>query len=111
MMSLGNTHAVVCLEAIPDSEDQKAIFKSIEKSERSIIEISLRQVERFCGNVLQLKNTQGKKFWVVSKTAFEELTNLQRDALLTDGEILSCDLATIESLGGGSARCMICEIF
>ena len=82
----------------------------IDSTGKEIIEISLEQLENFAGNMLLLKNNNNKKFIVMSQKAFNSLSPNQIEHLEELAEILHPELGVIETLGGGSARCMIAEI-
>jgi len=111
MMSIGDRFAVVCLDCIHDKKEQEQVKSSLEAS-FDIIEISMDQMENsFCGNILQVNSAGGTPLIVMSKTAFEGFLPDQIKRLETYGKILPMDLGIIESVGGGSARCMMAEIF
>ncbi len=111
MMSIGEKVAVICLACIPNAEQRRQVFATLDTN-HEVIELSLEQVERnMCGNILQVKNTAGKRFMVMSQRAYSGFTSAQRKALLAHGDILQVSLDTIESVGGGSARCMLAEVF
>ncbi len=111
MMSIGNEFAVICLDCIYDKVEKKQVQSSLEAS-FDVIEISMDQMENFfCGNILQVNSAGGTPLIVMSRCAFEGFTKEQINRLETHGKILSMDLTTIESVGGGSARCMMAEIF
>jgi hypothetical protein len=110
VMCMGDTFAVVCLDAIPNVDERFALKQKIESSNKAIIEISSEQMNNFAGNMLLLKNNKEKKFLVMSDKAFLSLDKSQRDNLEDYAEIIHPDLAIIETIGGGSARCMIAEI-
>lgn len=111
LMSVGETAAVVCLEAIASSVEQAEIAAELHASGRQLITISAEQMAEFAGNLLQLRNAQGERFWVLSSRAHAALSLDQRTALQCHGALLHTPLTTIESVGGGSARCMLAELF
>lgn len=111
MMSIGETYAVVCLACIASADERNVVLASLER-EFEVIEISMDQMENhFCGNILQVRSAGGRPLIVMSKRAHEGFTPDQISRLETHGRILPMDLATIETIGGGSARCMMAEIF
>ncbi|MCP3942510.1 MAG: hypothetical protein GY710_13630 [Desulfobacteraceae bacterium] len=111
MMSIGDKFAVICLDCIHNKKEKKRVKSSLENF-FEIIEISMDQMENsFCGNILQVNSAGGSPLIVMSKSAFEGFTPDQVKRLETHGKILSMDLTIIESIGGGSARCMMAEIF
>lgn len=112
MMCVGEDFAVICLDCIDDVDDRAKVIESLEESDKDIIEISEEQIESFAGNMLQVENQEGEKFIVMSDSAYESLDQEQIDRLLTyNKEIIHSSLHTIEKLGGGSARCMMAEVF
>ncbi len=80
-------------------------------SDHEIVEISYQQLLKFAGNMLLVKNRDGEKFWVMSKQAYKSLRPAQKNILLRDGGFIYSDIKTIEAIGGGSARCMMAEVF
>lgn len=115
MMCVGSRYAIVCLDSIPDIEERMNLIEILEESGKEILEISLEQMESFAGNMLELsgRDAQGaaKPVMVMSKTAKESLDNEQLHLLQQHAIIAAPDLDCIEKNGGGSARCMIAEIF
>lgn len=110
IMSIGRGFAVVCLESIVKNSDRTEIVAGLERSELEIIDISLPQMHSFCGNVLELQNKDGKNFLVMSEKAYRSFQRDQLNSLNRYAEIIFSPLETIESVGGGSARCMMAEI-
>jgi hypothetical protein len=111
MMSIGDRFAVICLDCICDEKEKQQVLSSLEAS-FEVIEISMDQMENaFCGNILQVNSAGGTPLIVMSKSAFEGFTPVQIKRLESFGKILPMDLTTIETVGGGSARCMMAEIF
>lgn len=111
IMSIGENRAVICLESVTDAEEREILRKELEESRKEIIEISLEQVKKFLGNTLELRGKDGKRFVVMSETAYKSLNEEQKNMILKDTDILYSNVETIEYYGGGSARCMIGEIF
>jgi hypothetical protein len=111
MMALGTTHVVICMESIVDEEEKSNVIKSLQASGKSIVEITYDQMEHFAGNMLELRGTDGP-VWVMSSAAYEALTEAQRRELQSsNAQLVHSKLTTIETYGGGSARCMMAEIF
>jgi len=111
MMSLGEKYAVICAECITDPHSQEYVLATLKKS-FDVMEISIEQMEKhFCGNILQVRNKKGDYFIVMSESARNGFHKEQIAFLEQYGKILSFDLTTIETIGGGSARCMMAEIF
>ena len=111
MMCVGDRFAVVCKDVIPDINEQNVVLNSLKLTGHQIIDISLEQMNSFAGNVLQVQTDKGTTVLVMSGTAFDCLTELQVNRLNEHTELLPCAVKTIETIGGGSARCMIAEIF
>ncbi|MEO5967567.1 MAG: arginine deiminase-related protein [Ferruginibacter sp.] len=111
MMCIAEKFAVICLESITDKIERDFVIKSLESSGHTIIEISLDQVKNFAGNMLELKNLTGKSYLVMSASADDSLTQLQKDSIIKFSEIVPLNVSTIENTGGGSVRCMIAEVF
>jgi hypothetical protein len=110
LMAIGEKTAVICSEAIVDKHERTFVLKKL-SAHHNFIEISFEQMMKFAGNMLLVKNRDGENFWVMSQQAFQSLTSLQVELLKQDGDFISSKLETIESIGGGSARCMMCEVF
>ncbi|MDT3401407.1 citrulline utilization hydrolase CtlX [Mucilaginibacter terrae] len=110
MMCVGSHFAVICLDSISNDDEKEAVIFSLEKTGKEILNISYEQMNRFAGNMLEVQNTEGESLLVMSQSAHQSLTNEQISALEKYTEILSADITTIETIGGGSARCMLAEI-
>ena len=111
MMSIGEHFAIICSDMIEDKKERKMVLENLKTDGKELILISEKQVANFAGNVLELSGTDDKRFIVMSTAAFESLNSGQRAQLEKQGAILSANLQTIETCGGGSARCMMAEIF
>ncbi|MEP0987058.1 arginine deiminase-related protein [Ekhidna sp.] len=111
MMCLGEEFAVVCLDSIDDLEERENLVEQLEETDKEIIEISEEQKEQFAGNMLQVLGSDDQRLVVMSSAAFNSLSDDQRNALKKYGKLVHSDIHTIEKLGGGSARCMMAEIF
>jgi hypothetical protein len=110
IMAIGEETAVLCSEIIRDVNERKRVFNKL-SVHHQVVEISEVQMMCFAGNMLLVKNRDGEKFWLMSEQAFSCLSSSQKEILKPDGEFLFSDLKTIETVGGGSARCMMTEIF
>jgi len=111
MMCVAEQYAVICLESIDRKEERILVKNTLEKSGKEIIPISEQQNNQFGGNMLQVAGMDGEKYLVMSSRAYEALTSNQLQALEKYNAIIHSPLTTIENVGGGSARCMIAEIF
>lgn len=111
MMCVAENYTVICLESIASDTQKSMLTDVIKKSGKAIIPVSFEQMDQFAGNMLQLENRQGEKLLVMSSRAYASLTAAQVSRLQQYNRILHSPLAAIETNGGGSARCMIAEIF
>lgn len=109
MMHVGSRYAIVCLEAIADQSQRQTVIDSLHTTGKEIVNISFDQMRQFAGNMLELRNSEGKKILVMSATAKHSLTSEQLSIFEQDALIVAPDIHTIETAGGGSARCMIAE--
>ncbi len=111
MMCLGETFAVICADSIDDKKERKMVLDNLKGDGKEVILISEAQVNSFAGNMLEVKNTDGKRILVMSEAAYQSLKEEQIKKLEFHAEILHANLDIIEACGGGSARCMMAEIF
>ncbi|HNQ27082.1 MAG TPA: arginine deiminase-related protein [Aquaticitalea sp.] len=111
MMCIAETFAVICLDCIDDKQDRKNVLKHLKQDGKDIIEISESQMAQFAGNMLQVRGKDNKRYLVMSKAAHDSLTPMQVSKITAHSDVLYSDLQTIETCGGGSARCMMAEVF
>lgn len=111
MMCVADKFVVICLDCIDDELECEKVIETIKNSGKEIIEISENQMQNFAGNMLQVQNKDGEKFLVMSETAYKSLNENQIQNIEKYCEIIYSDLNTIEVNGGGSARCMLAEVF
>ncbi len=111
MMCLGETFAVICLSSIDDKKERKNVINHLKEDGKEIIDITEAQVNNFAGNMLQVKGVNGAKYLIMSESAYKSLTTSQIQKLEKHSEIIYSSLNTIEICGGGSARCMMAEVF
>ena len=111
MMCLADEFVVLCADTIDDEIERNILIKQLEATGKEIIYISEAQKHRFAGNMLQLSSKTGVKYLVMSSSAHKALNTSQIDQIEKHCQILSSSLDTIEACGGGSARCMMAEIF
>ena len=111
MMCLGENFAVICAECIDDKKERKMVLDNLKENNKEIILITEAQVNSFAGNMLEVRGANDKKYLVMSAAAHQCLTPTQIEQLEKHAEILSSSLDTIEACGGGSARCMMAEVF
>ena len=111
MMCVGETFAVICLSSIDDKKERKNVLKHLKEDGKTIIDITEDQVNNFAGNMLQVKGSDDTSYLIMSQSAFDSLTKQQINTIEQHTKILSSSLSTIEFCGGGSARCMMAEVF
>lgn len=111
MMCVADNYAVICLSAITNPTERAAVIDFLKKSNKTIIDLEFDQMNHFAGNMLQVQNQAGKKFLVMSTQAFDALNPNQLKILENFNPIIHSNLTTIETNGGGSARCMMAEVF
>ena len=109
LMAIGEKTAVICSEVISDEAERKQVMTQL-SANHQVVDIDYHQLLHFAGNMLLVKNRDDEKFWVMSEQAFHSLTSSQKEILQNDGALLYSSLETIETIGGGSARCMMCEV-
>jgi hypothetical protein len=111
MMCLAETFAVICLDSIDDKKERKNVIKHLKEDGKQVIDITEDQVNNFAGNMLQVKGADDTLFLVMSQAAYDSLTKYQISQIEKHCDIISSSLDTIEACGGGSARCMMAEVF
>jgi hypothetical protein len=110
MMCIAEEFAVICLDAIYDLNQRDEVVNSLSNNGKTVMDITVDQMNQFAGNMLQVKNDKNEPLLVMSEQAFNALTKEQIDFLETYNKIVTAPLDTIEKHGGGSARCMLAEI-
>jgi len=111
MLCIGETFAVICADAIDDKKERKMVVDSLKGDDKEVIYITEEQANNFAGNMLEVKGANDRRYLVMSSSAYKSLTKKQIAQLEEHVTILSANLDTIEACGGGSARCMMAEIF
>lgn len=111
MMCVGRNFAIVCLAAITDLADKKNVVDNLRDTDHDVIEITMDQLHHFAGNMLVVETQDGSSLLVASQQAVDSLTSEQRQSLSHYAELTALAIPTIELLGGGSARCMMAEVF
>ena len=111
MMSVGTHFAAVCFDCIDDEAERAMVREALEADGKTCIELTEAQINRFAGNLLEIQKEEGGALIAMSSQAFDSLTQAQRDQLSAWGQIVHAPLETIETCGGGSARCMLAENF
>lgn len=110
MMCVADQYVVICLDSIRNKVQRASTEKAILGSSKQLIIISYSQMNHFAGNMLQVENIEGEKLLIMSTQAFESLTKEQVQLLTRYNRIIHSSLTTIETNGGGSARCMMAEV-
>jgi hypothetical protein len=111
MMCVADQYVVICLDSVQNETEREKLLTSFASTNKKVVAISFEQMNAFAGNMLQVKNYQGDRFLVMSSQACAALSPTQKKVLEDFNPILHADIGTIESNGGGSARCMMAEIF
>ncbi len=111
MMCVADKYVVICLESIADIKERSLVLDALIETGKAVIEISFAQMDHFAGNMLQVNNDKGEIFLVMSSQAYNCLTTQQVEMIHSFNPVIHADISTIETNGGGSARCMIAEIF
>lgn len=111
MMCLAENFSVICLDTIDDKKERKNVIDHLKQDGKEIIKITEQQMHHFAGNMLQVLGGDDKRYLVMSSSAYNSLTSNQIEAIETYCEIIHSSLDTIETCGGGSARCMMAEVF
>lgn len=111
MMCLAETFAVICLDSIDDKKERKNVIKHLKQDGKQVIDITEDQVNNFAGNMLQVRGKEEQRYLVMSQAAYDSLTKQQIAQIEKHCPIIASSLDTIEACGGGSARCMMAEVF
>lgn len=111
MMCLAETFSVICLDTIDDKKERKNVVDHLKQDGKEIITITEKQMHHFAGNMLQVRGANENRYLVMSSAAYSSLTASQIEHIEKHCEILHSSLETIETCGGGSARCMMAEVF
>jgi hypothetical protein len=111
MMHIGETYVIVCSAGVKNKEERAALLSDLKKHDRTIIDIDIKEMEAFAGNMLQLRCDDGEIITLLSANAFDHLNDDHLDVLLDHAKLLPIPIPVIETIGGGSVRCMLAEIF
>ena len=111
MMCIAETFVIVCLASIDNKAERKNVLKNFKEDGKKVIDISEEQVNNFAGNMLQVRGKNDELFLIMSQSAFNSLTQTQKSQINNHCKIIASSLDTIEACGGGSARCMMAEVF
>ena len=111
LMALGEDIAVICLDSIDNKSEKKMLIQNLKEDGKEVVKISESQMQQFAGNMLQVKGANDHNFMIMSSAAYHSLISEQIMSIEKNSTIIHSDLNTIETCGGGSARCMMAEIF
>ena len=111
MMCVGERFAVICIDSISNNQEREFVLQSLKESGHQVIDITWEQMNHFAGNMLALQTNEGKSIVAISQSAFDSLTQSQKTEIGKYGELVPLSVNTIETIGGGSVRCMIAEVF
>jgi len=109
MMGIGSGYALICLDSIKNKQERGAVLNSFKATGHEVIDLTIEQINKFSGNVLELSNGQ-KKILAMSQVGYTSLNEKQIKTIEKYAHIVTFDIPTIE-LAGGSVRCMLAEIF
>jgi len=111
-LAIGRTFAVLCDVVIQNQQERESVIQSLQKTGKEVLFITEQQMNSFCGNVLELATKNGESILVMSKKAFDNFTEDQCKTLKKHvGQLVFADISLIETIGGGSVRCTIAELF
>ena len=111
VMCMGHDFVVVCLECLADQQSRELFRNEMNRLGKRVLEISVLQMNRFAGNMLLLRNDENEKKLILSETAYQSLNKEQLDFLNERASLVRLNIPIIETIGGGSARCMLAEVF
>ena len=111
MMNLTEKSAIICLESIDDKKEQKMVIHKLKESGKEIITITEEQMNRFAGNMIQIKGKDELRYIVMSESAFRSLNENQIEKLEKHNKLIYSDIRIVETCGGGSVRCMMGEVY
>ena len=111
MMCLAEEYAVICLDSIDEAEERQNVKDHLQDDGKEIIEITEEQMHQFAGNMLQVIGSDNQRYLIMSSAAYNSLNQEQIERLESYNPILHSSLTMIEAGGGGSARCMMAEVF
>ncbi|WP_255486792.1 citrulline utilization hydrolase CtlX [Mucilaginibacter sp. SP1R1] len=110
LMCIGSAFAVICTDSIANPHEKVVVLESLRSTHKQIVPITFDQMNRFAGNMLEVTNKAGETLIVMSNNAYQALTDEQKNMLKKYGKLVYADINTIETNGGGSARCMMAEV-
>jgi hypothetical protein len=110
LMCIGSKFAVICADSIPNPHEKIEVFESFRSTQKEVITITFDQMNHFAGNMLEVKNKAGETLIIMSQNAYQALDEQQKNTLKKYGKLIYANINTIETNGGGSARCMMAEV-
>lgn len=111
VMSVGESFAVVCTEAVQLADEKEGLINSLRGTNKTVIEITMNQMNNMCGNILQTTTVSGERLVVMSQRALNSFSKNELKIIERNGLVVPVKIDTIETVGGGSARCMMAEVF
>jgi hypothetical protein len=111
VMNIGNGFAAAALENIPDENERREVLQRLTEGGRRLVQLTGKQLESFAGNGLQLSSEAGQPVYLLSSTGWRSLEVHQQSLISECTAVITPDLSVIEQTGGGSARCMVAELF
>ena len=111
MMAMAKEYVVICMESVTNPAEKKLLLEKFEQTGKAVVDISLDQVNEFCGNVIELESKDGESLLVMSERAYKGFTQSQKEIIEAYSKMVYAPIYTIEKIGGGGARCMVAEVF
>ena len=111
MMCVGEKFAVICLESITDKQERDKVSDTLTETGHRLVDITFEQMSKFAGNMLAIQTSDNKNILALSQSSVDSLTTAQKQDIESFCELVPLSIKTIETIGGGSARCMIAEVF
>lgn len=112
LMALLEKHIVFCLDSIHDPFERKRMELELTEGGRQIVDISYDEMGNMCGNMINVKDKRnGEMCLIMSDRAKNNLSKKNQSTLSKAYRIVASDIKMIEIIGGGSARCMVAELY
>lgn len=111
LMCLADSYVVICLDSISNEDERKLLMEQFRETKKTIIQITMNQLHHFAGNMLQVTNRNDEPLLIMSTQAYNSLSSEEVDKLKSFNRIIHSPLDTIETAGGGSARCILAEVW
>lgn len=111
MLSIGSRFAIVCLDTLPSQKERQQLIAHFMETGKTVIDVSLAQMESFACNVLELRSADNTPVYAMSTRAWSIFSPEQQQLIAGYARLALGPIDIIEDLGGGGARCMLCEVF